>query len=491
VARPEERLFGGLRVLSEEEIERIDRAAREVLRDTGVIFEDPEARDALEGIGARVAPDGRTVRFPEGVVRRVLESAPARVVLGARDPEQALELGRRRMLTTNGFGTSRVWTGQRRHGRDATADDLRDLTRLADGLEPVDICQHQVTPQDVPPHLLDVVQAFIVLSNTGKHAHLSTYSAEFLDEVIEMGRIASDGAHDPAFSLGCCALSPLRYAADATCVLRRAAGEGIPFLLVSGAVAGVMAPVTLAGALVVQTAELLAGLALAQAVNEGAPVAFGSFTSPMDPRSGQQRLGAAELPLLNGATAQLCAHYGVPMGYGTGGISDAPAVGIQAGIEKALTVSLAALSGVEVVHDAVSGIVAGGLMVSYEAMVIEAELCRIVRRFLRGVDVSEASLGMQQIQSTGPGGSFLTNVHTARHLREELLISDLWESGDGDGDTGILERAHDKASRLIASHSAVPLSSEQSEGMMELWNSVGLDKGKGRALLSLGNIPQG
>jgi len=491
VARPEERLFGGLRVLSEEEIERIDRAAREVLRDTGVIFEDPEARVALEGIGARVASDGRTVRFPEEVVRRVLESAPDRIVLGARDPEQALELGRRRMLTTNGFGTSRVWTGQGRQGREATADDLRDLTRLADGLEPVDICQHQVTPQNVPPQLLDVVQAFIVLGNTGKHAHLSTYSADFLDEVIELGRIASDDASSPTFSLGCCALSPLRYAADATCVLRRAALERIPFLLVSGAVAGVMAPVTLAGALVVQTAELLAGLALAQAVNPGTPVAFGSFTSPMDPRSGQQRLGAAELPLLNGATAQLCAHYGVPLGYGTGGVTDAPTVGIQAGIEKSLTVSLAALAGVEVVHDAVSGIMAGGLMVSREAMIIEAELCRIVRRYLRGVDVSETTLGIQQIQSAGPGGSFLTNPHTARHLREELLISDLWESGDEDGGVELLERARDKASQVISSHRATPLSGEQIKGMLRVWSGVGLDERMGRGVLSLVDIPQG
>lgn len=476
-------------MLSEQEIDRIVQGARDVLQDTGVVFEDPEARAVLHGFGAQPGSDGRTVRFPSGLVDDVLSCVPDQVVLGARDPGWTVELGRRRMLTTNGFGTSRVWMEEDRKGRPTTSSDLRDLTRLADALEPVDICQHQVTPQDVPQELLDIVQAFTVLGNTDKHVHLSTYTAHRLDAVIELGRIASDGASVPVFSLGCCAVSPLRYAAEATSVLRRAARERIPFLLVSGAVAGVMAPVTLSGALVVQTAELLAGLALAHAVNPGTPVAFGSFTSPMDPRSGQQRLGAAELPLLNGATAQLCEHFGVPFGYGTGGMSDAPTVGVQAGIEKALTVSLAALAGVEVVHDAASGILASGLMVSYEAMVIDAELCRVVRRYLRGIDVSESCLALDQIRATGPGGSYLANPHTARHLRNELVLSGLWESGDEGGKGTIVERARDKATQLIGAQRSLTLTDHQIEGMMGVWARAGLDDRKGRELLSLVDVP--
>jgi len=483
-----ERLRGlrnGVTVLSEDAIERLDQATKHVLHKVGVLFEEPVSRALLEKAGATV--NGERVMFPPGMIRAALDAAPYNVVLGARAPSKAIVLGKEQMLTTNGFGASRILDGTTGTYRDATAMDARDLTRIADALDNVDYCQHQVIAQDIPPTASDVAQAYIALSNTDKHCHLSTYDNKSLDQVIALGEAVSDRENSqdaPAYSLGCCPVSPLRYPADTTFRLRVSAEKGIPFLIVVGAVCGVMAPVTLAGALVVQNAEVLAGLVLAQTVRTGAPVVYGSFTAPMNPASGQLALGVPELPLINAATAQLCRHYRIPFGYGTGGITDSHVSGFQAGMEKAMTASLAAVAGVEVIHDAVSGILASGTVVSYEQMILDDELCSIIRRYLRGIEVSDETLALNLIEDIGPGGSFISSMHTVKHLRQELCLSRLWSRGEDSqqGEREMLEKAAARVQEILSTHQPVPVSAHQAEKMRTIWESAGLDAALGSAV---------
>ncbi|MCK4600362.1 trimethylamine methyltransferase family protein [Candidatus Bipolaricaulota bacterium] len=480
-----ERLFGRANVLSEEELERIHEATLYVLGQVGVVFEDRSARDILRKAGASV--QGELVKFPAELINESIEKAPLHVVLGARDPEKSITLGHGRMLTTNGFGASQVLDYETKTYRNATAKDMKDLTVLADYLDNVDYCQHQVTAQDVPPELSDVAQAFILLSNTGKHGHLSTYNAEYLDEVITLGEIVSDrdGSHGvPAYSLGCTPISPLRYALYSTVTMRRAVKRNIPFLIVSGIVGGVSAPITLAGALVVQNAEILAGITLAQSISPGAPIVYGSFTSPMDARTGKQLLGIPELPLINMATAQVCKHYHIPFGYGTGGVTDSFLPGVQAGFEKSFTALLGALGGVEVIHDAVSGILASGRVVSYEQMILDNELCTMLRHFLKGIAVNDNSLALDVIEQIGPAGNYLTSRHTTDNFRKELYLSKLWqrEQPSTTGEEILFKQAATRVKEILASHSPLPLSADQVKEMKTVWQRVGLDKAMGDAL---------
>jgi trimethylamine--corrinoid protein Co-methyltransferase len=458
-------------------VQRIHCAALETLEDVGVQFEDPTACASLEEAGARL--DGDRVRIPEGLVRDVLVRVPDEVVLGAKRAEASLRLGEHRFLTTNGFGTTQILDPIEGTKRTAKAPDLAALTRLANALDEVSYCQHLTTPDDLPQNLLDVALAYIVLGNTAKHAHLSMYSASYADEVIEMARIAGDhlpSGSPPVVSLGCCSVSPLRFPAEATILMRRAVSERIPFLVVSGAVTGVMAPVTKAGALVVQTAEHLAALTLAQVMAPGTPIAFGSFTGPMDPRDGRQRLGAAELSLINGATAALCVYYRVPFGYGTGGVTDSTRIGVQAGIEKGLTTMCCALAGVEVIHDAASGILDAGKAVSYEQMVIDAEICRIVRHYLKGIDITDAAMALDVIAEVGPGGSYLTSPHTAQNFRQEILLSEIWrEDGEGELEPAVAN-ARRRVDDILSGEAEPILSAAQLEGMAKVWTGVGLDE---------------
>lgn len=474
-----ESLFGSSKVLSEESLTQIHEATLKVLNKVGVVFGDPSAREVLRKSGASVT--GELVRFPAELVNEAIGLAPLDVVLGARDPQKTITLGGNRMLTTNGFGASLVLDLKTRKHRNASAKDLRNLTIIGDALPNVDYCQYPVIAQDIPPELSDVAQAFIVLSNTGKHAHLSTYNAKYLDEVIALGEAVSDRSstqESPAYSLGCCPVSPLKYPLDTTIRLIESAKRHIPFLIVSGAITGVTAPVTLAGTLVVQNAEVLAGFTLAQCVSLDAPVVYGSFSSSMDPRTGQQLLGTPELPLMNVATAQLCRQYRIPFGYGTGGISDSFVSGVQAGLEKSFTTLLGALGGVEVVHDAVSGILGSGLAISYEQLILDNELCDMLRRYLQGIEVSNNTLAVDVIQEVGPGGNYLTSKHTVNNLRKEVYISKIWERGLPStlNETALLERAAARVEEILASHHPLAISSDCAKEMKAIWRKVGLEE---------------
>ena len=72
---------------------------------------------------------------------------------------------------------------------------------------------------------------------------------------------------------------------------------------------GAMAPITLAGALAQQTAECLAALALLQVIRPGAPVAYGSFTSNVDMKTGAPAFGTPEYVRATQISGQLARRY--------------------------------------------------------------------------------------------------------------------------------------------------------------------------------------
>lgn len=460
-----------IRVLSEEEIDRVHAATLEVLGEIGVQFKDNQVQQIMTDAGATIAGKDR-VRIPAELIRDALETLPSEVVLQARDPKKNLLIDGKSTYYTNGFGAPNVIDLDNGHVRPATVEDLRAFTRLADYLSNVDYCLIEVVPQDLPAEQIDIELASIVLENTDKHVHISTYDDRMFDQVIELGMVAS-GDNAPAFSLGCCPISPLVYTRDATQRLIKAAKLKIPFLIVSGAIAGGTAPVTLAGTLVIQNAEILAGIVLSQLMSPGAPVLYGSFASPMNMRTGKQSIGTVEASLLNVATAQICRRNGIPFGYGTGGVSDTLSLSEQTGFEKALSVLFGTLAGSSVIHDAVSGLLSGATVASYEQIVLDNELCEIIRRLTRGFEVTEETLAIDMIRKVGPGGTYLTLPHTLRHFRKELYLSKIFTGNTPDppspfGEGLEIRRAREEAKRILDTHQPAPLSETQRREMQKI-----------------------
>ena len=445
----------GVRVLSEPDLDAIHGATLRTLEKVGVRIAYPPALDLLRSAGAKV--EGEIVHFPRSLVEDVIAHTPSRVTLHARNPDQNVYLGEGRVHFTNGFGATWVEDHETGDVRKATLDDLSVFTRLADALEHVDYCLFSVVPQDVPPRLLDLQCTATALENTSKHIQLSLETAEWIADIVELARASVGPGRPLPISAGGVPHSPLAYTADAAAKFMLLAQHEIPCLIVSGAMAGATVPVTLAGALVVQNAELLAGIAIHQLTRPGAPVFLGTFAGGFDMRATKLATGGPEITLISCATQQLANRYGIPLGYATGGMSDSLRSDVQAGIEKASSVLFAALCGVDVIHDGASGLLGAGMLTSLSQMVIDNELCHSLAYALQGIRVDEASLAEEVIASVGPGGQYLAIDHTAQHFRKSLYLAPLRSRSPSAGSPEVerdsmLRRAAMKAGEILQQH---------------------------------------
>lgn len=474
------RVHGILKVLSPSEVKEIHKASMEILERVGVAFEEEEALEIFGRAGAKVNND--VVRLPSEMVEELLRRCPPRVTLHGKDPSESILLGANAVHYTNGYGATFVRDLDTGNVREARLDDLERFTRLADALGNVHYILTQVIPQDVPSEAADVYQAWMLLKTARKHVGLSVTKSTYLDQVIEMGKLAS-GRGDPrkkgggfVFSLGTTPVTPLRYSKDGTFRLLRFPRDGIVTRVVSGATCGATSPVSLAGTLAVQNAEILAGICLVQLVRPGNPVLYGTFAAPMDMLKGKQVLGSPEAAILSAASAQLCRFYRIPFGYGTGGIADSSLTDVQAGIEKTYTVLYGALAGVDVIHDAVGGLLSTAMVSSYEQMIIDDELCNMVNRGLRGIEVNPESLAYDLISEVGQRGNYLSTEHTLRHFRKELFLPSLFDRrGFGErseGDMEIMEKARLRVKEILSQPYESPLPAETEEAMEKILRQV-------------------
>lgn len=466
-------------VLTQSDLEAIHETALRILGQVGIELQGEAAPKTFRG-KTGVTVEGNRAYFSRQVIEWSIEQAPGEFILHARNPAYDLTLGRDQVLMTSAFGATFVCDSENHVYRKATLDDLADYVLLADKLENVHYVLTPFIPQDIPPGIAEIYAAAVQFNNTEKHVGIGVPTCDYLDHVQEMGTLVAEGtgAAGPIYSLGATVNSPLVYSAEMLAKMIHAAQHNIPLRIVSGALAGATAPVTLAGALALQNAEVLAGITLCQSVNPGCPVVYGTFVGGMDMRTGKWAAAGPEMSLINAASAQLCRMYEIPFGYGTGGVTDSRVPDVRAGIEKGLTNLGAALCGVEVIHDGVSGLMAGGMAVSFEQFVIDNEIAKWINRFLRGIEVNQDTLAFDVIQAVGPGGQFLDQEHTASHFREEHLISSLmgreyaleWPAAEAED---ILFQARRRVRDILTNHRPRELDPEIKQAIQGILKRIG------------------
>jgi trimethylamine--corrinoid protein Co-methyltransferase len=415
-----------VQVLAQPDVEAIHETSLRVLEEVGVDFKDETSLKIFrQSTGASV--DSSRVRLSRHLVEWAIHASPAKFTLRARNPAYDLPLGEGYIHYTSAFGATFVCNAEKRVYQEATLHDLAAYVRLADKLENVHYVLTPVIPQDIPPAIAEIYAAAVQFNNTGKHVGVGVPDSRYVDVLWEMGNLVAQaaGVDGPIYSLGATVNSPLTYSGDMLPKMVHAARHKIPLRIVSGALAGATAPVTLAGALALQNAELLAGITLCQLVNPGCPIIYGTFVGAADMRSGKWSAAGPETSLVTSVSAQLCHMYDIPLGYGTGGVTDSRVPDVRAGLDKGLTNLAAALCGVEVIHNGVSGLMAGGMAISFEQFIIDNEIARWIDRFLQGIEVNQETLAFEIIQAVGPGGQYLDQEHTVKRFRREHLISRL------------------------------------------------------------------
>ncbi len=305
-----------LNILTEDELEEIHLGTLELLAQTGVWMEDPQALTLMADAGAQVNRDTRIVKIPPHVVEDAIRSAPSKVILAGRDPKHDIVLESTRVHFTNfseGVKINDPYTGENRAPQKA---DLVRAARLIDYLDDIDFCEKALGAHDVDQASAPLHNAEAFLSNTTKHCAFGPGNGRLLNKIIEMAAAIVGGfknlAIRPIVSFTTCPVSPLKLIGDCCEIIMESARNNVVCNILSMAMAGGTAPVTLAGTLVNHNAEILAGLTLAQATRKGAPVIYGSSTTAMDLKMAAASVGTPECALISGAVARLARYYALP-----------------------------------------------------------------------------------------------------------------------------------------------------------------------------------
>ncbi|MFW6158548.1 MAG: trimethylamine methyltransferase family protein, partial [Planctomycetota bacterium] len=299
-------------MISTDDARRIHDASLELLEDPGVKLEHDEVCRRVLEAGARPGPDAQVVRFPRDMVDEHVAMAPGRVRF-ADLAGRVVELGP--------GDPSRFWTGAALNildldgeHREITSDDLADWARLVDGLDQV----HAIVGTamaDVPPPHRDFVGLRVMAQNTRKHLRALSFTPTGSEAMREMARVLAPGhlAETPVLSMGFTAHGPLRWTNLALDIYLRSAGDKIPVTVNGEPAAGVSGPVTLAGALAVGNAEVLAGIVLNQVIEPGRPCIHNlGFSHIMDMKTAVAVTGGPEVCLLATAGAELARLYDLP-----------------------------------------------------------------------------------------------------------------------------------------------------------------------------------
>ncbi len=305
-----------LNIFTDEELNDIHLGTLEVLEKTGLFVENNEALDLFENAGAAVNRETKMVGIPPYLVEESIASAPARVVLYGRDPKHDLVLDGTRVHFTNFSEGVRVidpYTGEL---REPVKQDLVNAAKVIDYLEDVDFCEKALGAHDVNQASVPLHNAEAFLPHTTKHCAFGPGNGKLLKKILQMGAAIAGSEEKfnqrPTISFATCPVSPLKLIDDCCEIIIESARAGTVCNILSMAMAGATAPVSLAGALVTHNAEILAGITLSQLARKGAPVLYGSSTTALDLKTATASVGTPEAGLVSGAVACLARYYKVP-----------------------------------------------------------------------------------------------------------------------------------------------------------------------------------
>jgi trimethylamine---corrinoid protein Co-methyltransferase len=408
-----------LDLLSASDLEKIHQATMEILQDIGVRFPHPEALDIFKKHGYRV--DGQLVFLEEKQILDLIKDIPSQFMLKARNPEHNVVIGDGSPVFTPGYGAPFLIDpvlGK----RDPTFDDYENLVRLAHMLPNQDMSGHlMVEPQDVPAETanLRMVEANIRLSD--KAFIGSTDGLEGAQYTMDLIKILFGDQASGHFTTGLInPLSPLSYGTDMLDALLVYSRANQPVVIASLIMAGSTGPITLAGLLAQQNAELLSGIVLTQLVNPGLPVIYGSTSTNIDMKTGGLAIGSPELSLCITAHGQLARKYGLASRAG-GALTDSSTMDAQAGYESMFSLYTTINSGIDFVLHA-AGILSSYLAFSYEKFVMDDELCGMLRHFWNGMEITPETLAVDVIKNVGHDGHYLGEPQTIERCRTEFWM---------------------------------------------------------------------
>jgi trimethylamine---corrinoid protein Co-methyltransferase len=468
-------------VLSEEGLVLLETNADTILEEVGIEFrEDAEALALWKQAGADV--QGERVRIPRGLARSLIQRhAPREFVQHARNPARSVVIGGKNTVFAPAYGSPfvRNLDEGRRYAR---IEDFRNFVKLAYQSNSLHhsggtICE----PVDLPVNKRHFEMVYSHIKYSDKPFMGSVTHPERAQDSVEMAKLVfGNDFVDPATGRPKTVLinlinanSPMTFDSTMLGAAKAYARANQACIITPFILAGAMSPVTVAGTVAQTLAEALAGMALLQLVNPGAPVVLGSFASSISMQSGAPTFGTPEPELVLYAMAALARRLGVPFRSG-GSLCASKIADAQAAFESAHTLLPTCLGGVNfVLH--VAGWLEGGLSMGYEKFVMDVDQAGMMHTLLAGVDLSENGQAMDAIREVGPGKHFLGCAHTQANFetafyRSPLADNNSFEQWEAEGATDMAQRANKLWKKQLAEYVAPPLDPAVDEALQDYMN---------------------
>ncbi len=409
-----------MELLDTEKIEQLHEASMQILEEIGLDFLDDEALEIWESAGADVDPSARHVRMDRNLVLESVALAPEKFTWLARNPAHNVAIGGNNIAFAPQGGVANVTDleGGRRQG---TLEDYENFIKINCVSNVIHFAGEQlIVPYEVPVSFRHLTRMWYTFTFSDKAALEAAHGRVITSDNVEVAKVIFGDPlpADPVIGGVINVNSPLRYddrmlGGLITYARARQVNIVTPFIL-----AGAMSPISIAAALAQQNAEALAGIALTQLIEPGAPVIYGGFTTNVDMKSGSPAFGTPEGAWAISVGAQLARRYKLPY-RGSGSLNTSKVPDAQAAYETMWTMWPAVLSHTNFMLHSV-GWLEAGLTVSYEKIIIDLENLAMFQHYLSGFEVSDKTLALDMISKVGPGGHHFGTDHTQERFSTEF-----------------------------------------------------------------------
>jgi trimethylamine--corrinoid protein Co-methyltransferase len=445
--------------LSSSDIQAIHDTSMKLLQNVGIRFPDEEALGIFRQHG--FSTEGEIVYFSENKIMDSVRFVPDEFTIHARNANRNVIVGNGVPVFAPGYGAPflvDLEVGKRY----PTMQDYHNLASLAHALPNQDLSGHlMVEPNDIPNKTSGMLMIYANILHSDKPFIGSTAGKVGAENTIKMSEILFGENLGKPVTMGLInPLSPMSYSPDMIQALMVYAQHKQPLTIAALIMAGTTGPVTLAGVLAQQNAELLAGIVLTQLITQGTPILYGSTSTNIDMRTSALTIGSPELSLCIRAHAQLARFYGFPS-RGGGALTDSSSVDIQAGFESMLSLLTTVNSGIDFILHA-AGILSSFMAFSYEKFVMDDEMCGMLRHFIKGINVSPETLSYDVIEAVGHDGHYLGHKQTLDRCHTEFWQPRVVDrSGlnalEGQDNLDAVKRAQQHWKKLLTEHIDPPL----------------------------------
>lgn len=440
-----------LKVLSEQNINKIIDKAYRVNENIGISVKNKELQNLLVSSGAK--KDGDIVRIPRKIIKKCLKMVPKSFYFYDRNGKRYEAKKGCSFLGTMSDGIN-ILDSKTLKARSATKSDLINLTKIADYIEEITFSALQVTPSEGEGLFAQLDAMRIILENTSKPiivSPISSFIAETWIEIEALSRESIKNHNSSSIVMVICPDSPLMFNNSNSRKILMAARNNIPIIIASGPIGGMTGPFTLAGNLVQSLAETFFGITVSQLINEGTPIVLNTAATIMELKTGGITNAAPETMLIMSAFAEISNYFGFPSHAGVAS-PDPDKIDSQTGAEMMMGF-MSLLSSRPTIMSGI-GALSKGIITSPQKMIIDVEFYKMAKRIYQGIEVNEKYLAYENIKNIRKNKNYLMDELTLSESRKgeyyvpDLLNREVRRKGSKD----IIDRAKEKVDHIIENH---------------------------------------